>query len=65
MAPSVYTTISANITGMRNLFSDGMDLKKNRKLKFFIDTAVNFVIKKRITGVDIDFERFGEWTKND
>jgi len=62
---NLYTTISGGLTGMRALFSAGMDRTTNTKLDSFLTGVVNFVTSQGITGADIDFEKFGSWTEQD
>ena len=54
-----FVTISANITGMRSLFSS------SAKTLQAIEKLVNFTLTSGFTGVEIDFENFSSWSYKD
>ncbi|ORX93705.1 glycoside hydrolase [Basidiobolus meristosporus CBS 931.73] len=53
-------TISGHISGMRQAFS-----KLSTNSTHIIQTLVDFVNDHRLTGIDIDFENYNQWTSKD
>ena len=54
-----FVVVSANHLDMRAMFSDGTKMTKA------IDTIIGFLSRHELSGVEIDFEDFSSWTKND
>ncbi|RKO94707.1 glycoside hydrolase superfamily [Blyttiomyces helicus] len=54
-----YVTVSSGITGMRNFFQISSSQKNT------INILVSFVVDNGLTGIEIDFENFGQWTSTD